>query len=882
MSWYDLLFRRQKAAPPASVAPAASARKKPAFDIADFLPGMARIHPREKAIDPFKAAEHPPGAIPPGAKGIAMDNAIAGANAWALSGIDPYALSIEGFIGYPALAILAQKPEYRRISETLATEMTREFVEITATGDHDKTAEIQRINEELKRLDVAQVFKVAAEQDSFYGRAHIFMDFDDLSDEELKTPLVADAAKIVKGGIKELRTIEALWVYPLNYNSTKPLRNDWYRPEHWSVMGDEIHHTRMLTFIGRPVPDILKPAYSFGGLSMSQMAKSYIDNFLRVRDGTTDLVESFSQFVLSTNLAEKLQGDGSGLIERASWFNKMRSNRGLMIIDKALEDFKNVSASLTGLNEILSKSQEFMAAVSAIPIVKLLGIQPAGLNASSAGELESFYTWINSYQKVFFTPNFKRLLDIIQISLFGKIDPAITFKYKSLWSLSEVDSAALRKTEAETDEIYIRTRVITRGEVRQRVAADEDTPYASLDAKKMPPLEAVDVATISAQRVAMVSQAFEAGIPDRPTALRVLATIPGIGEQIGQDQIDDADQDAPQPSGLSPKELAAQARLEQATGNPEAQAPTRGAQDEFIESEHPRGSPKNKGEFTANAAAVGRSASSSSPTASGMVERGAGAAPPHIAALKIPPAWKDVRYNPDPKGKLLVTGKDAKGRRTAIYSAEYVDKQAAQKFARINELAQKFDAICKQNDAAGKNPKLAGESDCLQLIMTTGVRPGSETDTGAEKKAYGATTLTGSHVVVDNGKVSLRFVGKKGVSLNLPVTDEKTARMLVARKQAAGDSGKLFGISDADLLAHVHALDGGKFKTKDFRTLLGTKTAMAEVAAAKARPADLKDYKKAVHDVAKKVAAKLGNTPTVALQSYISPTVFADWRLGIP
>ena len=40
-------------------------------------------------------------------------------------------------------------------------------------------------------------------------------------------------------------------------------------------MGRQVHTSRILTFIGRPVPDLLKPAYSFGGLSLVQLG--YVD-----------------------------------------------------------------------------------------------------------------------------------------------------------------------------------------------------------------------------------------------------------------------------------------------------------------------------------------------------------------------------------------------------------------------------------------------------------------------------------------------------------------------------------------------------------------------------------------------------------------------------
>ena len=164
--------------------------------------------------------------------------------------------------------------------------------------------------------------------------------------------------------------------------------------------------------------------------------------------------------------------------------------------------------------------------------------------------------------------------------------------------------------------------------------------------------------------------------------------------------------------------------------------------------------------------------------------------------------------------------------------------------------------------------------------MTTGIRPGSEEDTGAKVKAYGATTLKGEHVVVEDGRTYLRFTGKKGVSLNIEVTDKGTAEMLARRAAESGPDGQLFPkVSDQSLREYSHTLDGGGFKTKDMRTALGTREAGDQVNTMPA-PNNAKEYQKSVMAVAKRVAARLGNTPTVALQSYIHPCVFSAWRVS--
>ena len=62
--------------------------------------------------------------------------------AWATAGLWGEGLA---FPGYPYLAELAQRPEYRNIVETLAEEMTRKWIKIISTGDDDKTDEAKLI-----------------------------------------------------------------------------------------------------------------------------------------------------------------------------------------------------------------------------------------------------------------------------------------------------------------------------------------------------------------------------------------------------------------------------------------------------------------------------------------------------------------------------------------------------------------------------------------------------------------------------------------------------------------------------------------------------------------------------------------------------------------
>lgn len=328
--------------------------------------------------------------------------------------------------------------------------------------------------------------------------------------------------------------------------------------------------------------------------------------------------------------------------------------------------------------------------------------------------------------------------------------------------------------------------------------------------------------------------------------------------------------------------------------------------DAFKEAQHPRGQPENKGEFAAKSGATGGVTSKPLPKggqpakAAQPAPRLATAAPPgkaggllvrapddrakwpeNITKLVVPPAWSNVHYNKDPDGALQVMGQAQNGKWQPIYHPRFRASQDESKFARVKELEAKFNSIKAQNDKArkSKDPVERDHADVAALVMEMGLRPGGEA-ADALYKSYGAATLEGRHVVQLKNSVRLRFVpGKKhGEKIDLRVDNPDIAKMLLQRAAKAGPKGQLFdSVNPHSLLQYFHGFDGGGFKTKDARTLLGTRTAGSTVATMKA-PRNPAEYKKAVKAVCTVVANKLGNTPAVALSSYISPVVWSEWR----
>lgn len=241
-------------------------------------------------------------------------------------------------------------------------------------------------------------------------------------------------------------------------------------------------------------------------------------------------------------------------------------------------------------------------------------------------------------------------------------------------------------------------------------------------------------------------------------------------------------------------------------------------------------------------------------------------------ALRVPPGWTDVRLNPDEAGPLLATGVDAAGRRTGLYTKAFHESGAAKKFARVKQFNAIHTRLTEKAFADGLN----GDDDAaaLALVSTTGMRPGSDRNTGAKVQAYGATTLRARHVTLRRGGVTLTYTGKKGVARVVEINDPRVRRLLASRiGPNTPPDQRLFKTSDQKVRDYLTRNGGKGFKTKDFRTHLATSTALSLLKGA--RPAaDAKAFQKERTRIGKIVAGLLGNTHTVALESYIDPTVW--------
>lgn len=435
----------------------------------------------------FKAPDLPPGVVPKGkTPAIALDNA----GIYGFLNTQGGGFCGLGFPGYSYLSELAQRSEYRAPAETLADEMTREWIKFTGVDE----AKEKQLSEAFTEFGIQRHFHTLTLHDQFFGRGQLYISIKgaDKNPKKRMLPLVIDPATIPKGSLLGFKPIEPIWSTPYAYNSNDPTRADFYKPDYWYVVGVQTHASRLLTFISRPLPDILKPAYNFSGMSMSQLIEPYVTRWLKTVDSVNRLISMFSTSGLMTNLQATLASDqtGSALLKRMQMFTAMRDNRGLLVLDKASEEFFQFNTPLSGLSDLQAQAQEHMAAPTHIPLVKLTGVTPSGLNASPEGEIKVFYDHVASQQENTYEHPLKTVLNVVQCHLWGAIDPKIGFEFVPLDSPTDKELSEMRKADGATDTAYVNAGVLAADEVRNRLRTTPTSGYTSITGPApAPPME---------------------------------------------------------------------------------------------------------------------------------------------------------------------------------------------------------------------------------------------------------------------------------------------------------------------------------------------------------------------------------------------------------
>jgi len=257
-----------------------------------------------------------------------------------------------------------------------------------------------------------------------------------------------------------------------------------------------------------------------------------------------------------------------------------------------------------------------------------------------------------------------------------------------------------------------------------------------------------------------------------------------------------------------------------------------------------------------------------------------------IEALRIPPAWRDVRVASSARSGIQAWGYDARNRKQYRYHDRAVERRELRKYYRMRELAKslpKMRAVLRQEAARRELTRETVSATVLRLISESFCRIGGERY-ARENGTYGITTLRKKHVSIEGDCVVLSYLGKSNKKQRQVIVSRELTKLVARQLSAPGSrlfryrspSGGWCDVTARDVNNYVHERLGRQYSAKDFRTWGGTlraATVLAELGAAR----NEREAKRNVALAMRLVSSELGNTPTICRKSYVHPMIIARY-----
>jgi DNA topoisomerase-1 len=262
-----------------------------------------------------------------------------------------------------------------------------------------------------------------------------------------------------------------------------------------------------------------------------------------------------------------------------------------------------------------------------------------------------------------------------------------------------------------------------------------------------------------------------------------------------------------------------------------------------------------------------------------------------IAALAVPPAYRDVRIAADPRAHLQAVGRDEAGRLQYRYHPGWEAVREAQKLERLAETLAALPRLRRVVRADLARPQLVRDK---ALACAVAIMDGAHIRVGCEdylklSGSRGAATLMKDDVEIGTRRIELGFRGKGGKDVSCVIEDPPLARALgrIAElpgrrlvKYQNGEGAR--PITASDVNAYLAQATGRPITAKDLRQRAGCVLACERFLAMQPGASETA-RKKQVAGVMRAVSEILGNTPAVARKSYVAALVveaFLDGRLG--
>lgn len=330
--------------------------------------------------------------------------------------------------------------------DAFADDMTREGVSVQCDIEPDQLEQLEKAAGNLKLWDAVND---TVKWSRLYGGAIAVLLIDG---QDPSTPLRKQT--IQKDQFKGLLVLDRWMIQPSLQDLVTEYGADLGMPKFYTVLADaralvnqKIHYSRVLRLDGVELPYWQRIAENGWGQSVLERLWDRLIAFDSTTDGAAQLVYKAHLRTYKVKGLRQIIGAGGkafdGLIAQIDAIRRFQSNEGLTLMD-AEDEFQTHQYSFTGLDNLLLQFGQQLSGAMDIPLVRLFGQSPAGLNATGEGDLRNYYDSIKQQQERKLRSAVEKVYDVLYRSTFGEEPPGnLTITFNPLWQVSDSEKATI-------------------------------------------------------------------------------------------------------------------------------------------------------------------------------------------------------------------------------------------------------------------------------------------------------------------------------------------------------------------------------------------------------------------------------------------------------
>lgn len=334
-----------------------------------------------------------------------------------------------------------------------AEDMTRAGAAIS--DDSLKPEEIAAIDENIEEMNGWGNMCDVIKWSRLYGGAIGVLLIDG---QNLETPLNLDSIGV--GQFKGITVLDRWQIQPTLSNLVQEYGPHLGKPKFYDVLpgaevlvGKRVHYSRVIRMDGLRLPWFQKMTENGWGLSVVERLYDRIVAFDSTSAGIAQLVyKAHLRTYKVPGLREIVATGGpalNGLIKQMEFMRQHQSIEGVTIMDGS-DEFETHSYTFAGLDDVLMQFGQQISGATQIPLVRLFGQSPAGLNSSGDSDLRTYYDGVAKDQDKDLRPGWKLYLNCTHRSVLGRAPSKnFAFEFNSLWQMTNEQKANYAKTTTE-------------------------------------------------------------------------------------------------------------------------------------------------------------------------------------------------------------------------------------------------------------------------------------------------------------------------------------------------------------------------------------------------------------------------------------------------